>query len=207
MCGVEMGKQKKQPMPQFVQVTFPVAGIDTSNPASQQLPGTCADALNVRSYEPGTDRERGGSRQGIQKYVTSPQLGSAIALLHFNGTQWATATDETGLPSAHASFTVTARIKTAATPVEVVCYGTNPTPNAFVRISVASHTLKADLGGNQLAGAVVVDDDVWHFIALVYTDGAGWQLWVDTGFDGVQAAVTPAVSLTGLGVFIASSKA
>lgn len=60
-------------------VHFPICGIDVSQSFDQQpnrpLPSgtgyarTTPSGTNVRSYEPGTGRARGGSRPGLVKYV------------------------------------------------------------------------------------------------------------------------------------------
>ncbi len=57
---------------------FPKAGVDVSRPSSQwpirwgpnkEKHYYCADALNVRSYDPVSGRQRGGSRPGFSKYI------------------------------------------------------------------------------------------------------------------------------------------
>lgn len=66
---------------------FPKAGIDVSmpfwrQPARQLKNGvygkTCARAVNVRCFEPGLHRGRGGQRPGLSKYVSARPNGANI---------------------------------------------------------------------------------------------------------------------------------
>ncbi len=69
---------------------FPACGIDNSfaygkqpnRPVgfSQQYRRSCADALNVRSYDPGTGRIRGGSRSGMTKFVPVKVAGETFVV-------------------------------------------------------------------------------------------------------------------------------
>jgi hypothetical protein len=63
---------------QFKVLHFPTAGMDVSTAFDRQRIGTTKDGayayttpsgVNVRAYEPGTGRMRGGSRPGLVKYV------------------------------------------------------------------------------------------------------------------------------------------
>lgn len=63
---------------QFADLHFPFAGVDTSSAFSRQpnrqvaeglYARSCAVGVNVRGYEPGTDRLRGGSRPGLVKWL------------------------------------------------------------------------------------------------------------------------------------------
>jgi hypothetical protein len=65
-------------------VHFPHAGVDQSGPVSRQparkLPDgdyarTCVAAQNVRAYEAGANRRRGGSRPGLSKYLAGQVAG------------------------------------------------------------------------------------------------------------------------------------
>ncbi len=47
---------------------FPIYGLDTSKPLFDQRPGTCPQAINVRAYDSVTDRQRGGSRGGLNPF-------------------------------------------------------------------------------------------------------------------------------------------
>jgi hypothetical protein len=62
----------------FAELTAPLAGIDLSQGFQNQMPaqmptgdysGTTPVGINVRSFEPGTSRMRGGSRPGLAKYI------------------------------------------------------------------------------------------------------------------------------------------
>ncbi len=71
------------PEESYKDMEFPLAGLDQSMPFSQQRPKqmqdgqwarTCRDAQNVRAYEQGTDRARGGSRPGIMVYIPATPI-------------------------------------------------------------------------------------------------------------------------------------
>lgn len=61
-----------------VDMAFPVRGIDLSSAYDLQRPGTTPLAQNVRGYEPGTDRLRGGSRAGLVKHVPATVTGAYV---------------------------------------------------------------------------------------------------------------------------------
>jgi hypothetical protein len=63
------------PKEQMKDMTFPVAGIDVSMAFVQQRPQTTPSGLNVRAYEPGTNRARGGQRSGLSKFVGAQPNG------------------------------------------------------------------------------------------------------------------------------------
>ncbi len=73
----------------YIDLRFPIAGIDVANGYDRQptrpAPGggyarTAAEGVNVRSFEPGTGRARGGSRPGLAKYIAT-QVNGASALV------------------------------------------------------------------------------------------------------------------------------
>lgn len=53
----------------MVEATFPTLGIDVDTEFNQQPPATTPDAVNVVGFEPGSGRDRGGSRPGHVRYV------------------------------------------------------------------------------------------------------------------------------------------
>lgn len=72
---------------QFEDCHFPKAGIDLSMPVSQQTPRqisadewarTTPVGVNVRAYEPATDRARGGSRSGMERMISTPVVAGWI---------------------------------------------------------------------------------------------------------------------------------
>jgi hypothetical protein len=63
---------------------FPTAGINLITEFEQQLPNTTSVALNVRGWEPATQRNRGGSRQGISKWIDSQVPGTAALIQDLN---------------------------------------------------------------------------------------------------------------------------
>lgn len=64
---------------QLQDLTFPSNGLDLTAGFGAQRPGTTSVGLNVRTFEPGTQRGRGGSRQGLVRYVL-PQLPTAAKI-------------------------------------------------------------------------------------------------------------------------------
>lgn len=72
---------KKLPPEWTYNFSFPLCGIDLSRAFSDQQPRQMPDndygkttrlAVNVRAYEPHTDRSRGGTRFGLARYISSP---------------------------------------------------------------------------------------------------------------------------------------
>ncbi len=71
----------------FADLKFPLAGIDLSMGLERQPPRQLPDGtwgtttpvgVNVRGYEPSTDRSRGGARPGLVKYLTAPVVAGWI---------------------------------------------------------------------------------------------------------------------------------
>lgn len=82
----------KEPQETFTDLRFPLCGIDLSRGFNQQMPrpmangdygGTTPVGVNVRAYEPGTQRARGGQRPGLAKYITG-LVGSANLIQELN---------------------------------------------------------------------------------------------------------------------------
>lgn len=63
---------------------FPLLGLDVSMPAFDQRPQTTPLATNVRAYDAGTDRKRGGSRAGLTPFFGA---GSTSQVSGFNKIQ------------------------------------------------------------------------------------------------------------------------
>src|SRR5262249_48844128 len=55
----------------FADLYFPVGGLDVAHSLDLQPPKTSPGAMNVRSFEPATNRLRGGSRAGLAKYMAN----------------------------------------------------------------------------------------------------------------------------------------
>jgi hypothetical protein len=51
-----------------LKLTFPTGGIDMSNGYQRQKPGTSPQAVNVRGFDAGTNRLRGGTRPGLSPF-------------------------------------------------------------------------------------------------------------------------------------------
>lgn len=66
---------RKPPPPlqdQAVDVPFPLQGLDITVAFQRQRPLTTPQAMNVRSFDPGTDRARGGARPGLALFASGP---------------------------------------------------------------------------------------------------------------------------------------
>lgn len=63
---------------QDLALRFPANGIDLSVGYNQQRKGTTRIGQNVRAFEPGTGRDRGGSRPGLKKWVSGPLLNGGL---------------------------------------------------------------------------------------------------------------------------------
>lgn len=68
---------------QELELVFPLQGMDITTEFELQPPGTTVFAQNVRSIEPGQQRNRGGARCGIRKYVDQ-KLGLHSLIQHIN---------------------------------------------------------------------------------------------------------------------------
>ena len=53
---------------QTLDLRFPLQGINTSNAYHKQPPETTPTAINVRAFDSGTSRARGGSRAGLSPF-------------------------------------------------------------------------------------------------------------------------------------------
>lgn len=87
-----MPSQPQQAQESFADLRFPLGGIDLSRGFNNQLPrplqngdygGTTPLGQNVRGYEPGTRRARGGQRPGLLKYIQG-LCGSASLIQELN---------------------------------------------------------------------------------------------------------------------------
>lgn len=81
-----MAKKKSPAEAQNVPLEFPSSGLEEVRAYTRQRAGTTAQAANVRGFEPGTDRARGGARAGLTKYLAAQVNGSASIQLvdHLN---------------------------------------------------------------------------------------------------------------------------
>lgn len=84
----------------YVDLPFPLAGVDRSGPFGQQMPRQLPDQTwgrttpvgsNVRAFVPGTSRDRGGSRSGLTKYIPTAVVADWIVqdlnvVVHSGGT-------------------------------------------------------------------------------------------------------------------------
>ena len=64
------------PPESFLDLTFPLAGIDLSLGFTAQKAGTTRVGQNCRAFEIATGRARGGSRPGISKLGNSTVAGA-----------------------------------------------------------------------------------------------------------------------------------
>ncbi|MGE3778337.1 MAG: hypothetical protein AB7F89_14215, partial [Pirellulaceae bacterium] len=75
----------------FLPLKFPFRGVDVSQETLTQPPDTSPVGQNVRAYDAGQDRRRGGSRAGISRFIDDQVSGEN--LIQFLGTI-VTTTDE-----------------------------------------------------------------------------------------------------------------
>lgn len=54
---------------QIADLFFPISGLDVSVALEWQTPDTTPEGVNVRTFEPSTNRARGGQRWGLSKYI------------------------------------------------------------------------------------------------------------------------------------------
>lgn len=83
-----------KPMPErFSDLHFPLCGIDLAHAFDQQIVkqmqnqqygSTTVSGVNVRTYNPGLDRARGGSRPGISKYLPAQVSGTTWIVQELN---------------------------------------------------------------------------------------------------------------------------
>jgi hypothetical protein len=71
-----------EPSESLVELAFPLFGVDISTPFDSQPKMTTVDGVNVRGFEPSTQRDRGGSRPGLLRYL--PQLVTTTKIQHIN---------------------------------------------------------------------------------------------------------------------------
>lgn len=57
------------PGAQLADLFFPINGLDVSVSFEWQTPDTTPEGVNVRTFEPSTNRARGGQRWGLSKYI------------------------------------------------------------------------------------------------------------------------------------------
>lgn len=69
---------------QPIDLAFPVGGIDITTEFELQPPGTTPVAINVRAIDPGTQRNRGGARPGLSRYVNDRPGGLSSLIQHLN---------------------------------------------------------------------------------------------------------------------------
>lgn len=62
----------------FADMQFPAKGIDLGMAFSAQREGTTPVGLNVRTFEPGSNRARGGQRPGLSRYLAARPAGNSL---------------------------------------------------------------------------------------------------------------------------------
>ncbi len=62
----------------FVDLRFPLKGVDVSQGFGMQQPGTTPIGQNVRAYDTLTLRARGGSRPGLTRYINAQVNGTNV---------------------------------------------------------------------------------------------------------------------------------
>ena len=77
-----------------VEIEFPLGGINRSMPYQAEPPKTTPDAENVRPYDPEETRLRGGTRPGLDRFVTGA-VGSPVIMMQSVGWVSGTTQEET----------------------------------------------------------------------------------------------------------------
>lgn len=67
---------------EYIDISFPLKGMDVSGPYSEQRPGTTAMGVNVRGTDPILERDRGGSRVGLIKYPNDQVPAGSFPIQH-----------------------------------------------------------------------------------------------------------------------------
>jgi len=68
----------------FVDLPFPVKGVNVATELEHQPAQTTPLGQNVRAFEPSTQRARGGARPGLTEYLPSQVAGIASKIQHLN---------------------------------------------------------------------------------------------------------------------------
>lgn len=69
---------------QFLNIDWPMHGLDVTDEFAVQAPGTTTDCVNVRTFEAMTQRGRGGVRPGISRYIDQRVGGLVSPIQHLN---------------------------------------------------------------------------------------------------------------------------
>jgi hypothetical protein len=72
-----------QPRESLEELTFPERGLDVSIELESQPAETTPDAVNVRGFEPSTNRQRGAARSGLVKYIDD-RVNGLSKIQHLN---------------------------------------------------------------------------------------------------------------------------
>lgn len=178
------------PGEQFADLKFPLCGIDLSRAYGQQQPRPMADGSyggttpvgqNVRAYEPGTQRARGGQRPGLLKYILS-QVSGQNPIQELNlvvgvgytppGPGQAAGGGGSGSPGYNNLSIVQMPVQPPSTTViaPVITYPTVVTAGnttIFMSSSLAAYPTLADGGGNTYTRDVIQSvadsaSSIWH---------------------------------------------
>lgn len=79
--------RRKPPVDTSANLVFPLQGLDLSTGFNRQRPGTTVTGQNVRAYDAGTLRARGGSRSGLTPFLgagTTTQVNGFAVIQHLN---------------------------------------------------------------------------------------------------------------------------
>lgn len=160
---------------QYMELGWPVNGIDSHSGFTHQSPGTCADALNVRGYDPTNSCLRGAQRCGISKYL-SPQLSGTNPIQNIEHLSVA-------------AFDAYSQTSVARTLAGVAV--SNGTVKSFTRggsFTLATNGTSALNAFTPYMGSAIL------FSRVYYADGVHWKYW-DAPTNTVTAMVAGAGSL------------
>jgi hypothetical protein len=134
-----------------------------------------ANDATLTNMDPGTDWVGG-------------EVGGAVEL---DGTNdFVTAVGYKGVTGAGAR-TVAAWIKTSTSADDpIICWGTNAAGQKYaLRVDLSFHAVRVEINGGNLIGSTVVNDGLWHHVAVVLPDGSTNVTHHEIYVDGVRETI------------------
>ncbi len=174
----------------FVDLVFPLGGIDRSRAYSDPRPQSFPDGapafvtrsgLNVRAFDALLQRARGGSRPGLVRYVTDPLVRGWIV----QGMNSLLTTGETDLPQQSQSGRVVILVAVSQGQV----YTASPGDEAWTLAELDAGVENPPLNFTGLVRSTVANQKMWFAdgVHYVYYDPDTGKVhnWTETTDDGV----------------------
>jgi hypothetical protein len=146
--------------PKEIFLRFPVKGINVSVPRTQQPPDTCIDCQNVRISDTISNRDRGGIRPGMSKYVTGA----------FNGSN---RIQDINYATVIANSTPAANSLSYRSIKNVAVSG-----GTVIQFTTSTKTNATASGSQTLSNTVPFIFSSELFGKLYYVDGTSYKIWV-----------------------------